>query len=113
VYDVVQVSNERARTWKREFSQKALHSLEQGQSVWVSKRLLAARPEPAWGWNEGDDPNVSWKELRPFFSGLSYSADVGGSDGFLQVSGTEQNKVFLSEVVDRAGIKERSRLASN
>ncbi len=96
VYDVVQVSNERSHTWKREFAQKALHSLGQGQAVWVSKRMLAARPEPAWGWTEGDDPNGSWKELRPFFSGLSYWADVGGSDGFLELAGTEQTKVCFS-----------------
>jgi len=99
LYDVVQVSNRRVLVWKREFAQRSLHSLEQGQAVWVSKRLLAARPEPAWNWNEGDDPNVSWKDLRPFFSSLSYSAEVGGSDGFLQLAGTEQNKAFLGALL--------------
>jgi hypothetical protein len=97
VYDVVLVANERARFWRRDFAQRALHSLEQGQAVWISKRLLAAQPDPAWGWTEGDDPNVSWKDLRPFFSSLSYSADVGGGDGFLQLADSEQNKAFLRE----------------
>jgi hypothetical protein len=96
VYDVVQVANERVLTWRREFAQKALNSLQQGQAVWVSKRLLAAQPEPGWGWTEGDDPNVSWTDLRPFFSRLSYAADVGGSDGFLQLAGTEKNKALLN-----------------
>ena len=103
VYDVVQVSNERVRTWKQEFAQKALNALKRGQAVWISKRLLAAQPQPAWGWTEGDDPNVSWKDLRPFFSALSYSEDVGGSDGFLQIADTEQNKACLTEAADGGG----------
>ena len=113
VYDVVQVSNARVLTWRREFAQKALHSLDQGQAVWVSKRLLAERPEPSWGWTEGDDPNVSWKDLRPFFSRLNYSEDVGGSDGFLRLAASDENKAFLSEAASTGRVADLSRPDSN
>jgi 4-amino-4-deoxy-L-arabinose transferase-like glycosyltransferase len=98
VWEVFQSGNERIRVWRREFAERTLRVLSQGERVWISKRLLAARPEPAWGWTEGDDPNVSWKDIRPFFTQLDYAADVGGPDGFLEVAASPRNIAFLRSV---------------
>ena len=99
IYDVIALATSGVVEWRQHFARRALQALGQHQSVWVSKRLLAAEPDPDWGWNEGDDPNISWKELRPFFLALDYSADVGGADGFLEVAGSAQTSAFLERVL--------------
>ncbi|HEY6391202.1 MAG TPA: glycosyltransferase family 39 protein [Bryobacteraceae bacterium] len=95
-YDVIQTANERIVRWQPDFAKRALDTLSRSQSVWVSKRLLADRPEPAWGWTEGDDPHISWKKLPAFFRQFSYSESVGGADGFLKLE--PENKTKLEAV---------------
>ena len=99
IYDVIALATSGVREWRQHFARRALQALGQHQSVWVSKRLVAAEPNPDWGWNEGDDPNISWKELRPFFLCLDYSADVGGADGFLEVAHSGITSAFLERVL--------------
>jgi hypothetical protein len=91
VYDVVEIANVRVTTWKQDFAKHALETMQRSETVWVSSRLLAERPDPAWNWNEGDDPRISWKDLPPFFRSLSYSEPVGGADGFLKLTPSEDN----------------------
>jgi hypothetical protein len=95
VYDVVQIGNDRVLTWREEFAARSLKALDSGQSVWVSKRLLAQRPDPAWGWNEGDDARVGWRDLPQFFSRFEYAEDVGGPDGFLRLDDSPRNRQLL------------------
>ena len=99
IYDVIALATSGVGEWRQHFARRALQALRQHQSVWVSKRLLATEPNPDWGWNEGDDPKISWKELRPFFLCLDYSADVGGADGFLEVADSELTSAFLNRVL--------------
>jgi hypothetical protein len=99
VYEVIALATEGAREWRQHFARRSVQALGQRQNVWVSKRLLAAEPHSDWGWNEGDDPSISWKDLPPFFRCLEYSADVGGSDGFLEVADSGQNRAFLDQVL--------------
>jgi hypothetical protein len=99
VYDVIALATSGVREWRQHFARRVVQAFEQHQSVWVSKRLLAAEPHPAWGWNEGDDPDISWRQLRPFFRCLDYSADVGGADGFLQVAESGQNNAFFNQIL--------------
>jgi hypothetical protein len=101
VYDVIEVANERIAKWQANFAKRALDSLRRPQSVWISKRLLAERPEPAWNWTEGDDPRISWKQLPPFFLQFSYSQDVGGADGFLKMEPSPQNMLKLEAIAGR------------
>lgn len=98
VYDVIQVGNERIRTWKQEFAARVLAAFAAGDSAWVSKRLLAPVPRPAWAWTEGDDPRIAWRELRPFFTGFDFSEDVGGDDGFLRLSDSPRNRQILAAI---------------
>jgi hypothetical protein len=99
VYDVIALATAGVPEWRQEFARRSGQALAQRQSVWVSKRLLAAEPHPDWGWNEGDDPNVSWKELPQFFRCFDYSSDVGGQDGFLELADSGQNRAFLNQVL--------------
>ena len=85
---------------KSDFARLAIAAQSKNEPVWVSKRLLAAQPAPAWGWNEGDDPRISWKDLRPFFGSLDYSSDVGGPDGFLQIANSAHNQQLLTEAAN-------------
>lgn len=91
VYSVVEVANIRVLTWKQRFARRTLDTINQASDVWVSKRLLAARPDPSWKWTEGDDRRISWKDLTPVFQQFSYSEDVGGADGFLKFAPTPKN----------------------
>jgi hypothetical protein len=98
VYDVLEPGNARAAEWKQQFAQHALASLEQGGHVWVSKRVFAARPLPAWGWTEGDDPHLTWPAIAPFFTRFHYTTDIGGADGFVQLDDSAENLKTLHEV---------------
>ena len=100
IYEVVVLASDRVRTWKSDFARLAIAAHSKNEPVWVSKRLLAAQPAPAWGWNEGDDPRISWKDLRPFFGSLDYSSDVGGPDGFLQIANSARNQQLLTEAAN-------------
>lgn len=95
VYDVIENGTVRVTTWKPEFARNALKSLQQGGNVWISKRLLAEQPDPAWKWTEGDDVRVSWKDLGPVFRRFQYAEDTGDRDGFVQLVNSRQNIALL------------------
>lgn len=95
VYDVIPLASEGLAHWRREFARRSLDCLNQGQRVWISKRLLADRPRPEWKWTEGDDPRISWKELLPFFSQFEFGQSIGGDDGFVEVSHSAGNRNLL------------------
>jgi hypothetical protein len=98
VYDVVQPATTRVLTWRQEFAAKALACLKQGQPVWISSQFLAERPDPAWRWNEGDDPHVSWTEFRPVFARFTYSEQVGDTDGFAKLENSPANIALLESL---------------
>jgi hypothetical protein len=98
-YDVIVVANERIVQWQQDFAKRALDTLQRSQSVWVSKRFLADRPEPAWTWTEGDDRRITWTQLPPFFRQFTYSESVGGSDGFLKLEPSPENINKLEALV--------------
>lgn len=91
VYDVIEPNTVRLRRWGQDFAKHALEAMNRPESVWVSKRFLAEQPDPSWGWAEGDNPAISWRDLRPFFSQYAYSESVGGSDGFLKLDASAGN----------------------
>jgi len=99
VYDVIENGTVRVATWRQEFARHALQTLKGGESVWISKRLLAERPEPAWKWTEGDDTRISWKGLRPVFLPFYYSEDTGGTDGFLKLANSPENIKILQRLM--------------
>ena len=99
VYDVVVAGNARSLTWKPDFARRAFESLNEGEAVWISKRLLATRPESSWEWNEGDDPHFTWPELPALFQQFDYADDVGGRDGFLLLANSPHNRDVLNRLL--------------
>jgi hypothetical protein len=98
-YDVIVIANERIVLWQQDFAKRALDTLQRSQSVWISKRFLADRPEPAWTWTEGDDRRITWTQLPPFFRQFTYSESVGGPDGFLKLEPSPENISKLKALI--------------
>jgi len=82
--------------WKIDFAGLASKTWDEGGRLWLSLRFLAARPDPAWGWVEGDLPGIGWHDLVAFFRRLDLTDSFGGPDGFAQVARTARNETFLS-----------------
>jgi hypothetical protein len=80
--------------WRRNFASAALESWKQGRQVWFFRGLLNPVPQKQWGWVEGAEPSVRWRDLPAFFSQLQTSSAQGD---FIQVAPTEANIQFLNE----------------
>lgn len=78
----------RVALWREDFACVALSTWKRGGEVWVTKRVLASRPERAWLWVEGDDRRVRWSDLHGFFTGLGQAGEEGGADGFFRIANT-------------------------
>jgi hypothetical protein len=91
LYDVIEPATLRVLMWREECANKVLTVWGRGGEVWISKRLLSARPRPDWYWVEGDDPRITWPELPRFFSSLQTDGDINGEDGFLRLARNDAN----------------------
>lgn len=87
--------------WNAGPSCRILRAWQAGGEAWLSKRLIAPRPEPDWGWVENDHPAVPWTKLSGFFGALEKNSDNGGADGFVRVAPTEKNRLLLRETCGR------------
>ena len=87
-----------AGEWRRAFATDALAAWRRGGEVWVSKRVLSARPRPEWNWVEGDVKRVSWPDFRVFFSQMEIGESAGGDDGFVLIPSTSGNREYLEHM---------------
>lgn len=83
--------------WREEFSSRVQAIWAKGGDVWISRRLLAARPRSDWNWVEGDDRRVSWDDLYRYASRFELGQSVGSEDGFALLLPSEQNRRYLSD----------------
>lgn len=81
--------------WKNDFAQTTLAAWDQQNDVWIAKRFLSHVPRSEWNWTEGEDPRLTWADLHKFFSKLETNMQVGGEDGFVRLSPSENNKSLL------------------
>jgi len=81
--------------WKSDFARSTLAAWDQQNDVWIAKRFLSEVPRSDWNWTEGEDPRITWADLHKFFSKLETNTQVGGDDGFLCLSPSENNKALL------------------
>lgn len=95
IYVAAELQSQRTRTWPSDIAKVALETWENGDRVWVSKRLLALHPKLEWNWIEGDDARIHWGDFPAYFSRLQGIADYGGEDGFILVGRTPANIGFL------------------
>ncbi len=101
VTDVIEIASTRLLHWRAEFAARALQNWKAGSDVWVSKKLLAARPTSGGTWVEGDDPRIKWKELPDFFGQFATDRSEGGEDGCVRVSESPANRIILQKVIER------------
>jgi hypothetical protein len=72
-----------------------------GGEVWVSDRLVAARPKAEWNWVEYDDRRVRWADLPAFFTRFERNSHSGGTDGFFRLADTPRNREDLRDECSR------------
>ena len=87
--------------WKRDFARQTMNAWDHKHDVWISRRFLSSVPKSEWNWTEGEDPRVTWSEMNSFFSRLEMGPAVGGDDGFLLLTPSDNNKRLLSNVAPR------------
>ena len=103
--DIVELASVRANTWRKEFADRTLNAWHDGLDVWVSERVLAARPSADWLWVEGDDPRVHWADFPGFFGRLQHDPiAASGGDGFFRVSATPANSAILQSIAASAAM---------
>jgi hypothetical protein len=98
VSPMVRTHNAHTLSWPQRCAgliQKTWHA---GADVWISRRLLAARPRPEWGWVEGDDPRLSWTDLYRFTAQLELGGSIGGEDGFAMLLRSLKNEEILGHI---------------
>jgi hypothetical protein len=99
VYALVWLNSDQAAKWKEEFADNMLKAWGKGGDVWLSTRLLSARPEPQWNWVEGDDPRVKWNDVYKFFAELQTGDMASGTDGFVLLEKSDANMQKLNTIV--------------
>jgi len=95
---IVDPGSAQVSRWRQIFAGKTLTKWDGGGDVWVTRRVLSARPQPDWNWVEGDDPSLSWTHIQKFFANLEFGPAVGGDDGFVLVLPSPRNRQFLNQV---------------
>jgi hypothetical protein len=86
LYHVIDPAFKGVGEWKSASSCRIMQAWNAGGQAWLSKRLVAPRPEPDWEWVEGDVDIVHWSDLPAFFKQLDTNEDLGGPDGFLRIA---------------------------
>lgn len=87
-----------AEKWPAVVARYVLESWDRGKAAWVEKAALADTPVDRLLWVEGDNPQVHWRDVPPFFRSLEFDSDSGSPDGFLRVAHTEKNIANLRQV---------------
>ncbi len=97
--DMVELASRRIPRWRTEFVERTQAQWASGREVWVSERLLAARPEAGWLWVEGDDRRIRWSELPETLGGFEYDAKIpAGSDGFVRLAQSRGNRERMARI---------------
>ena len=89
-----------APEWRKVFAVDAIKTWRAGNRVWVSKRAWATTPSGAWGWAEGDEPLVHWRDFPAFFSTLEHSSLGNADDAFVEILSSPSNVDLLNRFVD-------------
>jgi hypothetical protein len=105
IYVLVIPGNADSDRWPQAFARRAMRTSQEGGEVWISKRMLSARPLADWSWTEGEDPLLKWRDIPDFFRRFTFDGDVGGTDGFLRVARVPANQSLLDAIseVDSPG----------
>jgi hypothetical protein len=98
LYGLIQPGVDDAPNWPQDFAARVSEALDAKGRIWISRRLLSARPGPDWGWVEGDDPRMSWRDFPRFFEPFELGGALGGPDGFVEMLPTRMNRDRLQQI---------------
>jgi len=98
LFDILEPSTTRVPTWRKEFATRALAAWARSGDVWLTKRVLAQRPQPDWAWAEGLQGSVPWVVFPAFFSRLEIAQEIGGDDGFVRLAPSKANQALLWDI---------------
>ena len=93
---VITIGSSHVKKWQRDFASRSLNAWKNGREVWICRGLLDKVPENRWGWVEGAEPSVPWKDIHAFFSQVETSELRGD---FVQVPPTRDNIRLLERMV--------------
>ena len=106
VLETVAIAGQLTAKWRPEFARRTLDLWDHNREVWISERLLAAKPASEWKWVEGDDRRIHWPELPAMFSALQFDKSVlAGKDGFRRVSDNAANRTLLMRMSNSASAR--------
>lgn len=94
-FAAIEPGTAREHRFREEFREVATEAWKQGGDVWISRRLVARRPLPAWQWVEGDVPGVGWVALSGYYRQFQTDSSIGGADGFLRIARTPSNESLI------------------
>lgn len=95
LFDILAPASTRVETWRKEFATQALAAWARSGDVWLTKRVLAARPKPEWSWAEGLEHSVPWTDFPAFFSRFEVAEQIGEEDGFVRLAPSQANRDIL------------------
>jgi hypothetical protein len=104
-YPVLNPATAQTLHWRTDLCRVVVTTWNSGADVWISKRISATQPQADWKWVEGQDPRVSWADLRSVFAQFDYGTSVGDSDGFILLLPTQRNKNLLDSLRTEDGLK--------
>jgi hypothetical protein len=96
-YAVIALGSTQVPIWRQDFASKVEDTWNRNGDVWITRRVLSAKPHSDWNWVEGDDENVAWNDIYSFFTQLEMGQSVGGEDGFMLLTPSEKNRAFLKQ----------------
>jgi hypothetical protein len=96
--DAIEPGTLRAAHFRQEFAGAVRQAWRDGGDVWISRRLIAARPLPEWSWVEGDASGVPWRVLSGYYRQFETDANIGGADGFLRIAQNQKNGQLLQKI---------------
>jgi hypothetical protein len=95
VLDAIEPGTLRGRRFRQVFAADADSAWQHRGDVWISRRLIVERPLPDWDWVEGDTPGVGWQELSSYYRQFATDAETGGTDGFLHIAASPENRLLV------------------
>jgi len=95
VWAVNPMSAEAAR-WPVRLARSVEENWADGRNLWVEKTALGAQPADSLLWVEGDNPDLHWRDVPIFFRSLEFDRDIGGAEGFLRISRSQNNQERLA-----------------
>jgi hypothetical protein len=96
--DAFEPANVETPLFRQEFARQVLAAWQDGGEVWLTRRVMAERPQPEWEWVEGDN-GARWQELSAYYRRFATDAEAGGEDGFLRVAASPANRLLLAPYI--------------